>query len=310
MAKGGQMPVAPEFSVVIPSRDRPAQLRRCLAALAQLENPRDQFEVIVVDDGSRQPYDHVVAEFSDAMQLRLLRRGGNGPGQARNAGVSIALGRFVALTDDDCAPAPDWISRLGDALRQQPDALAGGRIVNAIPENACSEASQVLISYLYDYFSTGERETRFFASCNFALRAELYRQTGGFHPRFRLAGGEDRDFCDRWTAPGKRMVYVGDAVVRHLHHLNLPGFLRQHFTYGRGAWHFHNARAERGSGRVPVEPLSFVTGMLARPFREPNVRWPLAVSLLIGSSVAMNALGYFHERFQAGNSDQTNPLSI
>lgn len=297
---------SPEFSIVIPSRDRPAQLQLCLAALERLETPRDQFEVIVVDDGSREPYDKVVAGFVAAMQLRLVRRDGNGPGQARNAGVSIARGRFVALTDDDCAPAPDWITRLGEVLRRQPDALAGGRTVNAIPENLCSEASQVLISYLYSYYNTGEHETRFFASCNFALSAEAYRQCGGFDVRFRLAGGEDRDFCDRWTASGKPMVYVREAVVRHSHRLSLMGFLRQHYTYGRGAWHFHRARAERGSGPVPVEPLPFLTGMLAYPFKDKSVRRPLAVSLLIGASVAMNAVGYFHERFQAGNFDQTN----
>ncbi len=305
MGDGAQTSGAPEFSIVIPSRDRPAQLRRCLAALTRLENPRDQFEVIVVDDGSREPYDRVIAEFTEAIPLRTLRLEGGGPGQARNAGVSVARGRFVALTDDDCEPAPDWITRLGGVLRRQPDALAGGRTVNAIPENLCSEASQVLLSYLYDYYHAGGHEMRFFASCNFALSAEAYRKGGGFDPRFRLAGGEDRDFCDRWTVSGKPMVYVRDAVVHHSHRLNLRGFLRQHFTYGRGAWHFHKARADRGAGPVRVEPLSFLTGMLAYPFKGKCARRPLAVSLLIGASVGMNALGYFHERSGARNSGQT-----
>lgn len=305
MGDGAQTSGAPEFSIVIPSRDRPAQLRTCLAALARLENPRDQFEVIVVDDGSREPYDRVIAEFTGAIPLRDLRLEGGGPGQARNAGVSIARGRFVALTDDDCAPAPDWITKLAAALWRQPDALAGGRTINAIPDNVCSEASQVLISYLYDYYHSGEHETRFFTSCNFALSAGAYRRNGGFDSRFRLAGGEDRDFCDRWTAAGGPMVYVRDAVVHHSHHLSLSGFLRQHFTYGRGAWHFHRARAERGCGPVRVEPLTFLTGMLAYPFKDKSARRPLASSLLIGASVGMNALGYFHERFHARNSGQT-----
>lgn len=309
VADGDHMPDSPEFSVVIPSRDRPAQLRRCLSALEQLETPKDQFEVIVVDDGSRDHYDGLLSDFSSTLQLRFLRRDGSGPGQARNAGVSIAQGRFIALTDDDCAPAPDWITQLGNVLRHQPDALAGGRTVNAIPDNPCSEASQVLIFYLYDYYNTGEHETRFFASCNVALTADLYRQTGGFHRRFRLAGGEDRDFCDRWTASGRPMVYVREAVVHHSHHLSLAGFLRQHFTYGRGAWHFHTARAARGSGRVPIEPLPFFVGMLASPFREPSVRRPLTVSVLIGASVVANALGFYHEQFHTRNPGQTNPSS-
>jgi GT2 family glycosyltransferase len=287
--------------MVIPSRDRPVELQRCLEAISRLENPADQFEVIVVDDGSREPYDRLIATFSGLMNLRCLRQAGTGPGQARNAGVAAARGRFVALTDDDCAPAPDWLIRLGAVLSGQPDALAGGRTINTLPENPCSEASQVLLSYLYDYYDTGEHETRFFASCNVALSTDLFRQTGGFDARFTLAGGEDRDLCDRWTSSGRPMVYVKDAVVHHAHNLTIGRFLQQHFTYGRGAWHFHRARLDRGLGKVRVEPLSFLSGMLRRPFQEPTVRRPATVSLLIGTSVVVNALGYFHERFQARN---------
>ncbi|HNY41523.1 MAG TPA: glycosyltransferase [Bryobacteraceae bacterium] len=308
MSSLGEVDDAPEFSVVIPSRDRPNQLKDCLAALTRLQTPKDQYEVIVVDDGSREPYDAILDALSGGMEIRCVRLKGGGPGQARNAGAAIARGRFIALTDDDCAPAPDWLAQLGGVLRKQPDALAGGRTVNAIPGSLCSEASQVLISYLYDYYSTGKHENRFFASCNFALSTELYRQSSGFDPRFRLAGGEDRDFCARWSASGRPMVYVGDAVVNHSHGLTLTGFLRQHFSYGRGAWHFHKAREERGSGPFRIEPLPFLTGMLAYPFKAPARRWPLAVSALIGTSVVMNALGYFREQWGQRNHDQTNSL--
>ena len=292
---------SPEISIVIPSRDRLGQLKRCLASIAELEAPCGGFEVVVVDDGSREPYREFLDGFFKAIHLRLLRRDGQGPGLARNAGVATAQGRFVALTDDDCAPAPDWLARLGAALRAAPDDLVGGRTVNALPENVFAEASQLLIHYLYDYFGAGH-VNRFFTSCNMALRRDLYLEVGGFLPRFRLAGGEDRDFCDRWMTSGRHLSYVRDAVVHHAHHLTFRGFLRQHFTYGRGAWHFHRARAERGVGRVPIEPLRFFAGMVARPFSEPGPRRPLATSALIGTSVVMNAAGYFRERWGPGAS--------
>ena len=296
------MAVPPEFSIIIPSRNRMEPLRRCLASLARLEAPADGFEVIVADDGSEPPYAPAVGEFQGALRLRLIRCDGQGPGQARNAAAAVASGRFLAFTDDDCEPQPDWLTCLGSLLRRQPDALAGGRTVNELTENLCSTASQVLISYLYDYYDDGNHETRFFTSCNFALSAGLYREIGGFDARFRLAGGEDRDFCDRWAKSGKPLVYIRDAVVRHSHRLSLPGFLRQHFTYGRGAWHFHKARAERGSGPVPIEPLSFLSGMLASPFKDKSVRSPFVVSPLIGSTVIMIAFGYFYERWSSGKS--------
>lgn len=287
----------PEFSVVVPSRNRPAQLRRCLGALSRLETPKSHYEVIVVDDGSAEPYESWVNQLNAAMAVRCMRLNGRGPGQARNAGAEAARGRFIALTDDDCEPAPDWLDRIEVALRQNPDAMVGGRTVNVLSGNVCSEASQTLIGYLYDYYVRSGSTNRFFASCNIAMRTELYRRCGGFDLRFRLAGGEDRDFCDRWTSSGLGLLYLPEAVVYHSHRLTLAGFLRQHFTYGRGAWHFHRARAERGGPPVAMEPREFFTGMLAWPFSRPRLSRRMTISILMGVSVGMNILGYAYERW-------------
>lgn len=287
----------PEFSVVVPSRNRPAQLRRCLEALSRLETPKSHYEVIVVDDGSAEPYESWVNQLNAAMAVRCMRLTGRGPGQARNAGVEAARGRFVALTDDDCEPAPDWLDRIEVALRENPDAMVGGRTVNVLSGNVCSEASQTLIGYLYDYYVRTGSANRFFTSCNIAMRTELYLRCGGFDLRFRLAGGEDRDFCDRWTSSGLGLLYLPEAVVYHSHRLTLTGFLRQHFTYGRGAWHFHRARAGRGGPPVTMEPREFFTGMLAWPFSRPRLRRRMTISILMGVSVGMNILGYAYERW-------------
>ena len=267
-----QADACPVFSVVIPSRNRPAQLRRCLEAIARLDTPPSRYEVIVVDDGSTEPYSTWIKGFAARMPVACLRREGGGPGQARNAGVAAARGRFAALTDDDCEPAPDWLNRFAQALEANPSAMAGGCTVNVLTDNLYSEASQTLISYLYEYYARTGSSNRFFTSCNFAMAASLYREIGGFDKRFQLAGGEDRDFCDRWAGAGHPLVYVPEAVVNHSHDLSLREFLRQHFTYGRGALYFHQARADRGGPPVAVEPPSFFTGMLAWPFKQPGLR--------------------------------------
>ncbi|MBC7811061.1 MAG: glycosyltransferase family 2 protein, partial [Burkholderiales bacterium] len=74
------------FSIIIPSYNRPAQLRTCLEALTQLDYA--PFEVIVVDDHSPQPLDNVIESFTDRLNVRLLRQPDNhGPGAARNVGA-------------------------------------------------------------------------------------------------------------------------------------------------------------------------------------------------------------------------------
>jgi glycosyltransferase involved in cell wall biosynthesis len=73
--------LSPKFSIVVPTYNRPESLRRCLQSLAQLDYPRDAFEVVVVDDGSRQQLDDVVADFDQAIAVQLIRQANAGPCQ-------------------------------------------------------------------------------------------------------------------------------------------------------------------------------------------------------------------------------------
>lgn len=286
-----------QFSVVVPTRDRPVQLRNCVQALAALQYERKSFEVIVVDAGSSADLDPVLAPFSGPLDLRLHRLPPCGPAIARNAGVALARGRFLAFTDDDCAPAPDWLEALERRLRQHPDCAVGGRTVNGLSGNLYACASQLLVDFLYSYYNASPAQARLLISNNLAFPAERLRAVGGFDPAFRRAGGEDRDLCDRWLGRGHQMVYAPEAVVHHYHALTWRGFWRQHINYGRGAATFHEARAQRGQGPVRIEPLSFYLGICAYPFRGAWGwrSWPLA-ALLIGSQVA-NAAGFFWEEF-------------
>lgn len=113
-----------------------------------------------------------------------------------------------------------------------------------------SRASQELVAYITEY---GLRKgSPFFASNNFAVSRELFVTCGGFDETFPLAGGEDREFSDRLAHDGIKFIHEPTAVVDHCHHLTLRSFLRQNFRYGRGANHYHCARAARlGHGPQP-----------------------------------------------------------
>jgi glycosyltransferase involved in cell wall biosynthesis len=85
------------FSIVVPTRNRPAALRRCLESLSRLDYPRSRYEVIVVDDGGRPDLAFVTREFGDRMSVSLLRVGHAGPAAARNAGVAASSGDMLAF---------------------------------------------------------------------------------------------------------------------------------------------------------------------------------------------------------------------
>lgn len=287
---------APIFSIVIPTYNRPAQLAVCLQACARLDYPPDCFEVIVVDDGGITSLDEVVARFDGVLKLKLLRQENAGPAAARNRGASEAGGEFLAFTDDDCSPDPKWLRALAAQFVASPECAAGGQTLNALTRNIYSTASQHLISYLFSYYNVIPQAARFFPSNNLAFPTRQFRGIGGFDVSYPRAAAEDRELCDRWLHHGYRMFYAAEALVYHAHDLTLRTFLGQHFRYGRGAFCFHQIRAQRGQHRFKVEPPAFYFNMLRYPFVNAKGVNALILMLLLVVTQVVNAAGFLWER--------------
>lgn len=283
----------PTFSIVVPTYERPLYLTACLDGMARLDYPSEQFEVIVVDDGGDGSSEAVVAQFEDRLDLELLRRPHAGPGAARNAGAAHARRSFVVFTDDDCVPEPGWLRALADAFEREPHSAVGGTTRNGATWNRYSVASQAVVDAFHAYCNGDGAEPRFFASNNVAFPAEELRALGGFDASFPYA--EDRELCDRWLHRGHGMTSAPDAVVHHLRELSLARFWRQHYGYGRGASHFHRARARHGWGRHIPEPWFYPQLVRrGRAFAREGGTLPLAA--LMALSQVANLVGFVAER--------------
>lgn len=291
---------SPFFSIIIPTYGRPRRLAACLNALTHLTYPRNCFEVVVVDDGNPHPLDATVAPFRASLPITLIRQANAGPATARNTGAWQAQGQFLAFTDDDCSPAPDWLTCLAAQFAHTPENALGGHTINALPDNVYSATSQALIDYLYSYYNASPQKARFFASNNLAVPAERFRAMGGFDTTMPLAAGEDREFCDRWLHGGHQMSYVPQAIIYHSHCLSRAAFWRQHFNYGQGACQFHQIRSHRAHSPVKLEPLSFYINLLVHPMKQRGGRKygrSLTMSFLLLLSQVANAAGFFWQKF-------------
>lgn len=256
-----------DFSVIIPTYRRPLELKACLGALARQDYPSDQFEVIVCDDGGG-ALEELQGFCAKAFtRCTFVSQPRSGPAAARNLGARKARGRFLAFTDDDCEPSPDWLSALAITLAgSHPEALVGGRTVNALNRNRCASASQQLIDFLYVAYRD-HAVPRFFTSNNFALSSQIFAELGGFDSSFRLPAGEDRDFCSRLSASGRTLIYSPTAIVYHSHSLTFRAFWNQHFRYGQGAHQLRRRMRETGRPTPRIEPPGFYLRLIL-PIRE------------------------------------------
>src|SRR3954451_19061576 len=106
-----------EISVVVATHNRATRLRALLDALASQTLPAEKFEVVVVDDGSRDDTPAVLARAAAAIDggprtVVLTQPVAGGPAAARNRGWRAASAPLVAFTDDDCRPTATWLEAL------------------------------------------------------------------------------------------------------------------------------------------------------------------------------------------------------
>ena len=192
------------FSVVVPSRGDPAKLLPHLEALGRQTLPRDRFEVIVALDGAAPSPDldtRITA--SGARIARLSER--SGPGAARNAGAKLAHESFLAFTEDDVTPAPDWLERAAARLEADPaiDVIEGSTMKPGGRPVRIRDAGG--LSWL---------------PTNLFVRRAVFQRVGGYHEGYfdrelAVYFREDSDFGFTLEQAGARIVQAPEAMVTH-----------------------------------------------------------------------------------------------
>lgn len=286
----------PFFSIIIPTYNRPKQLVFCLQSLARQNYPRGRMEVIVIDDGSRSMLDDTMGKFKNSFELSLIRQSNLGPAAARNNGAIHAKGEYLAFTDDDCIPSENWLRVFANQIVATPRCMVGGKIVNTLTDNVYGVTSQMILDIVYRHYNQDLKQARFFTACNMAVPAKPFLDLGGFNQDFRIS--EDREFCDRWLRHGNLMIFTPTAIVCHNDFLNrLGSFYKRYFSYGRGAYRFHKARADDGAVTMLNEFKlhTNIRNWLFYPFIQGKCKQPFILSVLLILWQVANAAGFLYE---------------
>lgn len=241
----------PPITVVVCTRDRADHLKRCIDALKQLDYP--QYEIMIVDNSADPMPTRQVVELAGVTYTRVP---GKGLSRARNAALALAATRWVAFTDDDCLPEPNWLRELVRPLQDTNCACVTGLVLPAAMENAAEITFEI-----YGGLGRGyqERSWDAWSIRKFRYRpVETWRMGAGANmlidgPRVLELGGYDLDLGAGAVAPCSEdtdvwyqllrachtIHYTPRSIVNH-HHRSSPDALRkQIYAYATGHAAYH-----------------------------------------------------------------------
>lgn len=253
-----------DISVIIPTFNRSAVLEQTLRALAEQRfEPGSgiRFEVIVVDDGSRDDTPQVCTSIADGypVPLRYRRQENRKQGAARNRGASIARGGLLVFLGDDTVPCRDFLAAHLRAHAEDDPLRAAIGYTRWAEGYPATRFMRYIGEYGWQFgFSLIEDPENvpfnFFYTSNLSLPRLFFQKAGGFDEDFREYGWEDIELSWRLSQMGMRLVYRPAAVAHHHHPTTMRSFLSRQRRVGHSAWTFFGKHPEMGDflnvGRV------------------------------------------------------------
>jgi GT2 family glycosyltransferase len=233
---------APEISVVIPVRDGAASLPPLLESLRRQTLAPERFEVVVVDNASRD----ATAGVARGAGATVVAEPVPNRSRARNRGVAAARAERIAFTDADCVATEGWLEALLDC--GEAPLVAGPVEVTTSDEPGAVERLEAQWRFAQEHWV----RQGWAATANLCVERAALDAVGGFDPAYRQIG-EDADLCVRAGRAGFVLGWCPGAVVQHQAESSLAPLLSRAFRHGYGA---NQALRRLGTGhRAWADPL-------------------------------------------------------
>jgi glycosyltransferase involved in cell wall biosynthesis len=214
-----------KVTVAIPTYNRAEFLRQTLAGIAAQHFPRDHFEVLVIDNNSKDNTRAVVAEFADQHPApRYILETQQGLDYGRNRAIAEAQGEILLFADDDILVRPDWIAQMAVPLLADSGTrhigAVGGEVIPVFPHGLPDWVREwhAPLAFRLDTGPLPARQCPMGA--NLAFPRWIFEQLGPFHTALdRAAGnyfsGGDSEMIRRVRAAGYQVWFAPAAAVQH-----------------------------------------------------------------------------------------------
>lgn len=225
-----------KFSIIIPTYNNFTELRECLDAISNQTISKNNFEVIVVDDGSQETSSANSIPPHIQFPIRYFYQDHKGPATARNLGIKEAKGDIILLLDDDSLPTDNWLDRVIFAWDNFSDSDGiGGYIKRRENDTICCRVNSDLYNWFLNQNSDG-RNCSFLVSCNAGYKKAILNKVGNFDESFKKASAEERDLNIRISTLGGKLRLMKDILVYHDRGLTFFSFAKKHYNFGKAAF--------------------------------------------------------------------------
>jgi len=262
----------PGVSILVATLNAESTIDECLRSILELEYPKELFEVIVIDGGSKDATiehakNHLVKLISDQMSTPA----------AYNLALKIIKNEIVGFIDSDAKVEKQWLKKLIGHLSSSKVAGVGGTVETWNNSKLVPRCIGYELTYRYHRLP---QEVERITTMNFIAKRKAIEEVGGYDET--LITQYDTDLGTRLVKAGYKIIFDPNAVCYHFHRPTLPAFFKQQFKYGENTWrlYFKHPRLARGdritNWWMNIQPLLY----------------SIAVILLIASIVAsVNLVG-------------------
>ena len=221
------------FSIIIPVYNRPDEINELLESLLQ-STYTDDYEIVIVEDGSTITCEEVVAKYSNSLNISYYYKENSGPGDSRNFGMKKAKGDYFIIFDSDCIIPKQYLKEVEKELKSNYVDCFGG------PDKALKSFSNIqkAINFaMTSFLTTGgirggsEKLNKFQPrSFNMGISKKAFIDSNGFgniHP------GEDPDLSIRLWKLGYETRLFSSAYVYHKRRIDWDKFSIQVSKFGK-----------------------------------------------------------------------------
>jgi glycosyltransferase involved in cell wall biosynthesis len=240
----------PFISIVVPAYNDEKKIENCINSLKQQDYPKARYEIIVVDNNSKDKTAEVIKRHQ---VIYLLEDEIQTSYAARNTGIKAACGDIIAFTDSDCVADAHWIANGVKSFKNRIIGGVGGQVKAYKPSNYIEryQARKDVFGQEKHLSESKllQREGKI-VTCNAFYRKDVFKKVGLFEPS--LVSGGDHDFSLRaQKETDYTLQYAHDAIVYHQHRSSLVQFWKQYYKYGLGRIHMaKNHKTDEFSKRI------------------------------------------------------------